>query len=236
MKDAALRELASNRGCKLVKSRRRTPGAGDYGRFGLEDTKTGKKVFGFGDSGLTATPDEIEDYLRGRALGSWKGSVGKRKRAAPAKAAPKPLPAPKLVIREARPADIGAMATLIAALGYEATGADVRRRLAAVRKAGGQVLVADQSGVLGVLTTSMTIVLHRSHPVGRISMLVVDEKGRGKGIGAALVAEAERRLAAKGCGLIEVTSNRRRRGAHAFYERLGYERTSYRFARPLSRR
>ena len=64
-------------------------------------------------------------------------------------------------------------------------------------------------------------------------MLAVAEALRGQGIGAALVAEAEKRLAAKGCGLVEVTSNRKRLRAHAFYERLGYERTSYRFAKLL---
>ena len=50
---------------------------------------------------------------------------------------------------------------------------------------------------------------------------------------AACRGEAEKRLAAKGCGLVEVTSNRKRLRAHAFYERLGYERTSYRFAKTL---
>jgi len=100
-------------------------------------------------------------------------------------------------------------------------------------KAGQQAIVADKGGLVGVLTTSTTPVLHRPKPVGRISMLVVAEEARGAGIGAALVAEAERRLAARGCGMIEVTSNRKRLRAHAFYERLGYARTSYRFAKTL---
>jgi ribosomal protein S18 acetylase RimI-like enzyme len=234
MSDDGLRDLAGNRGCKLVRSRIRTPGRGDHGRFGLKDAKTGREVFGFGKKGLTATPEEIEAFLRGDEAAAWKSSVGKTRRAAPAaKATPAPKPEPKLVLREARPRDVEAIAALIAALGYEANVADVRKRLAALVKAGQQALVADKGAILGVLTTSMTLVLHRPKPVGRISMLVVAEEARGAGIGTALVAEAEKRLAAKGCGMIEVTSNRQRLRAHNFYERLGYERTSYRFAKPL---
>lgn len=132
------------------------------------------------------------------------------------------------MIREAAPQDAPAIAVLIATLGYKVSETDVRARLA---NAG--ALVADEDGVVGVITTSVMTVLHRPKPVGRISMLVVAEACRGAGIGAALVAEAEKRLAARGCGLVEVTSNRKRERAHTFYERLGYERTSWRFARTL---
>jgi ribosomal protein S18 acetylase RimI-like enzyme len=234
MSAETLREMAQNRGCKLVSSRIRTLGRGDYGRFGLKDARTGREVFGFGKSGLTASPEEIEQYLRGDAAATWKSSVGKIKRsAAKAEPAPKAPPEPKLVLRDARPRDAEAIAALIGALGYEASAADVRRRLAALAKAGQQIVVADKGRIVGVLTTSMMIVLHRPKPVGRISMLVVAEDARGGGIGAALVAEAEKRLKAKGCGLVEVTSNVKRLRAHGFYEKLGYDRTSYRFAKGL---
>ena len=64
-------------------------------------------------------------------------------------------------------------------------------------------------------------------------MMVVAEAARSGGVGAALVAEAEARLKADGCGLIEITSNAKRLRAHAFYERLGYERTSIRLAKQV---
>jgi len=229
----ALRELAQNRGCKLVASRVRTPGKGDYGKFGLKDTKTGREVFGFGKKGLTAAAEEIEQYLRGGAASAWKSSVGKTKSSPRPKPALPPQPEPKLSIREARPRDADAIAPLIVALGYEVTPAEVRQRLATLKKAGHPALVAERGEFAGVLTTGITQVLHRPRPVGRITMLAVAERLRSQGIGTALVADAEKRLAAKGCGLVEVTSNTKRLRAHAFYEKLGYERTSYRFAKAL---
>lgn len=100
--------------------------------------------------------------------------------------------------------------------------------------AGRTVLVAELDGaVVGCLSTSLTLVLHRPAPVGRISMMVVDETLRSRGIGAELVAAAERALAAQGCYMVEVTSHVRRTDAHRFYERLGYERTSVRLAKEL---
>ena len=101
-----------------------------------------------------------------------------------------------LVIRDAASDDIEAMAGLIQALGYDVTADDLRERLPVLEAAGEHALVADLHGIVGVLTTSRTIVLHRPRPVGRISMMVVAEVQRGRGIGAALVAAAEERLRA----------------------------------------
>lgn len=72
--DDALRAMAANRGCRLVKSRRRKPG-GDFGKYGLKDAATGKEVLGFGAKGLTATREEIRTYLRGSETASWKRSL-----------------------------------------------------------------------------------------------------------------------------------------------------------------
>lgn len=61
--DDVLREAAARRGLKLVKSRKRKAGVGDYGRYGLING-AGKELFGFGSDGLTALPADIRDYLR----------------------------------------------------------------------------------------------------------------------------------------------------------------------------
>jgi predicted N-acetyltransferase YhbS len=138
------------------------------------------------------------------------------------------------LIRSAEPRDSEALSRLIGQLGYEASAAEVAERLAAMHAEGRRVLVAELDGaVVGCLSTSVMRVLHRPAPVGRISMMVVDESLRGRGIGAELVRVAEHTLAEQGCSMVEVTSHVRRTEAHRFYERLGYERTSVRLARTL---
>jgi len=145
---------------------------------------------------------------------------------------------PDLEIRDARPADAPALAVLLDQLGYPAPAATVAARLAAYQDAGEVALVAVRGGggggaVVGLATVHVTPVLHRPTPVGRLTMLVVAEGERGGGVGRALVGAAERAVTARGCALIEVTSNRKRADAHAFYERLGYEATSLRFKKSL---
>ena len=251
-RDKMLREMAANRGLKLVKSRRRIPDVGDYGRYGLKD-EAGKEVFGFGKKGLTATAEEIEAHLRDFMAADWKISLKEaakppepakkvaakvtKQKAAPSpppRPAPAAPPPPKLIIREAKPGDADAIAALIEELGFEASVADVANRLRALAKGGEPVLVAERRGMIGCVTWHVTPVIHRPTPVGRVTMLVVTGKARREGVGEALVAEAEARTAARGCGLIEVTSNIELGGAHEFYRRIGFERTSYRFVKRLT--
>lgn len=145
-----------------------------------------------------------------------------------------PVP-PDYTLRPAVPADAAELARLFTELGHPCTAAAIEARWASWSAAGNTALVAQgvDGGLLGVATLHRTDVLHRPRPVGRISALVVDARWRGAGIGRALVAACEREHRERGCGLLEVTSNLRRAEAHAFYERLGYDRTSYRFAKSV---
>jgi len=135
-------------------------------------------------------------------------------------------------VRSATQDDAPALERLIRQLGYDESAADIAARLAALEQAGLVALVAELDGrVVGCLATSIMRVLHRPRPVGRISMMVVEEGLRSQGIGAELVRAGEAWLKSQGCGLVEVTSNLKRKDAHRFYERLGFEPTSLRFAR-----
>jgi ribosomal protein S18 acetylase RimI-like enzyme len=99
--DEMLREMARHRGFRLVKSRRRKPGSGDFGRYGLTDA-AGKKCLGFGKTGLTATAEQVESYLRSIESTSWRRSIG----ATPAKRAKsqQAKPAEPVVEPSAKPA------------------------------------------------------------------------------------------------------------------------------------
>ena len=155
--------------------------------------------------------------------------------------------APRVAVRVAEPADVGEMRRLFAALGYDIETDTLAARFHAFVGGGEVALVAvgiasphppneaatPGAKLLGLATLHATPVLHRAGPVGRVTALVVDPDVRGRGIGRALMTAAERWASARGCVLLEVTSNRKRTDAHAFYERLGYEATSFRFARTL---
>ena len=259
----ALREMARHRGYRLVLSRRRKRG-GDRGKFGLEDA-SGKKMLGFSVNGFTASADEIEAFLRGGEIATWKGSlktsgaakpVPSKKRPTakpdvepekPAKRAkpeppararertkPEKKPDERFRVREADAVDAEPIAVLLGELGYEVESGGVADRIALLARAGEPPLVARRGEeILGCLSWHVTPVIHRPLPVGRITMLVVAESERKKGIGRLLVEAAFERLRQRRCGLVEVTSNVKRSGAHAFYRRLGFERTSYRFVREL---
>ena len=251
-RDQMLRDMAAHRGLKLVKSRRRKPG-GDFGRYGLTDAKTGQDCFGIGKSGLEATADEIEDYLRRGAKADWKRSLGsagkaaakakpKKRPEAPApppnrryraskpeperKPAPEREPEPKLVIREARATDAEPIAEL---LGLPI--GDVKPALRQLVQAGEAPFVAEERGIVGCAAWHLVPSLQHG-AIGRITLLRVAEETRRRGIGARLVEAVEARLAERGCAIFEAVSDIDLANAHGFFRRLGYERTSYRFAKP----
>jgi GNAT superfamily N-acetyltransferase len=68
---------------------------------------------------------------------------------------------------------------------------------------------------------------HLGAPSGIMEDVVVAEKHRGSGIGRAMVDRAIALCRAKGCYKTMLSSNLSRKGAHAFYERLGFERHGY---------
>lgn len=134
-------------------------------------------------------------------------------------------------IRSAVAADAAAIAGLMGQLGYEASEALVVRKLAILAaQAGDNVLLAEVDGrVAGVISLHVLELFHAEGRIGRITSLVVDAGQRGRGVGEALVAAADRFFTGQGCVRAEVTSGDHRPAAHAFYAAQGYAPDERRF-------
>ena len=97
---------------------------------------------------------------------------------------------------------------------WNESNADIRRKLAVQPDL---FLVAELDGrVVG--TTMAGYDGHR----GWVHLVAVSPESRRRGIGRALMAEAERRLAALGCPKLNLQVRGTNRGVVAFYERLGF--------------
>ena len=57
---------------------------------------------------------------------------------------------------------------------------------------------------------------------GQIEVVHVTEPMRNRGIGGEMMRWALARCREKGCGMVQLTSNKKRTDAHRFYERLGF--------------
>lgn len=126
-------------------------------------------------------------------------------------------------IRAARPADAPALSPLCGQLGYPADAMTIARRLQDIATHGaGVVLVAERDGAIcgwAHVDPERLLVLE---PRGQLAGLVVDERHRDAGIGAALLRAAETWTVDNGFSELAVRSNVVRERAHRFYLREGY--------------
>jgi len=139
-----------------------------------------------------------------------------------------------LAFRRARAEDLGVIVALLAddPIGRtrESSAAELDRRyweaFAAIEKDPNQLLaVADREGqVVGVFQLSFIPGLTRSGMWrGQIEGVRVASAERGTGTGRAMIEWAISESRKRGCGLVQLTSDKRRSGAHAFYEALGFQ-------------
>ncbi len=89
------------------------------------------------------------------------------------------------------------------------------------------LMVAELGGdVVGVFQLTMTqLVAHRGGRVAEVEAVFVDPAVRGRGVGGAMMRWAIDEARRRGCFRLQLTSNKKRTRAHAFYERLGFVAT-----------
>jgi GNAT superfamily N-acetyltransferase len=81
----------------------------------------------------------------------------------------------------------------------------------------------DGHGLLGtVFVVLCPDAMFGRQPFAVVENIVVDARARGQGVGALLLAEAERFCLAADCSKIMLLSATEREGAHRFFERAGY--------------
>jgi GNAT superfamily N-acetyltransferase len=139
-------------------------------------------------------------------------------------------------LRPPLPADAPALAALAGELGYPTSVEELLGRLAALHPTDAALIVSVDANdtPTGWCHVEMrhTLVEPQS---ALIVGLVIGEGHRSAGIGAELLAAAERWARARGCRRLVVATRITRERAHRFYAREGYvvNKTSYFLTKPL---
>lgn len=146
-----------------------------------------------------------------------------------------------LTFRNAHAADVPAIVAMLAddILGHVREGHDMAPYMTAFAEIeadpASQLVVGEEDGRI-VATCQLTILPGLSRRGARralVEAVRVLSDLRSTGIGAALMAEAEARARAAGAVMIQLTTDRARIRAHAFYERLGYEQSHLGYKKAL---
>ena len=144
-------------------------------------------------------------------------------------------PEHRVTIRLATQRDTGAIAPLLAQLGYPASPDELGERIERLtERADGEVLIAElDDQVVGVASYQLIDVLERPDPQCRITSLVVDDRFRRRGVAYALLHTIEETARDFGCFRLEVTTQPDRAAALSFYLAAGFEERPRRLTKPL---
>ncbi len=141
-----------------------------------------------------------------------------------------------MVIRSVEPSDAVDVAALSGELGYASSVEDVETRMDhLLRKPSHGFMVAEVDGhVVGFITFEKYEIVYHD-PGVNVTGLVVKEEFRGRGIGKALLAEAEAYARKSGLAYVRLNSGSQRVEAHRFYRNNGYghEKDQKRFLKEL---
>jgi len=90
-----------------------------------------------------------------------------------------------------------------------------------------ELYVLEQNGrVAGTFQiTLLPGLMRRGMMRGQIEAVFIAEHLRGQGLGTLMMEWAINRCRERGCGLVQLTSNKKRVDAHRFYETLGFARS-----------
>lgn len=98
----------------------------------------------------------------------------------------------------------------------------------------GAIVLAEENGVvLGVATVSYNVAIRYGGEYCQLEELIVDEKARGKNVGALLMEVVISRARDRGCAEIGLYVLERTEGNRPFYERFGFKHVGSEMRQPL---
>jgi GNAT superfamily N-acetyltransferase len=148
------------------------------------------------------------------------------------------MPEPKdvdVTVRAVESTDIEALADLITQLGYETRASEMEMRMEAIlaNKNYATFVAVSKGKVCGMVGTFTCYTYEHNSRSARILALVVSKEVRGRGVGQALIAAAEKDLAQRNIRRVAVNTSFERKEAHEFYEKLGYTKNGFRLVKEL---
>ncbi len=137
--------------------------------------------------------------------------------------------------REVKIEDAEQVAELITQLGYQTDKIQMTDRLQnLIHKSDRATIVAEVDGaVTGIIGMNISPYYEKDGLYGRIVVLVVNERHRGKNIGKNLLNQAEQWFRKNEASDVVVNSGVQRMDTHRFYEKFGYEKTGFRFVKKI---
>lgn len=141
----------------------------------------------------------------------------------------------EVTVRAVETKDFEALADLMTQLGYETRASEMQMRMEAIlaNKNYATFVAVSDGEVCGMIGTFTAYTYEHNNPSARIFALVVSEKVRGRGVGHALIAAAEKDLARRNIRRVAVDTRFERKEAHEFYDKVGYTRNGFRFVKEL---
>jgi GNAT superfamily N-acetyltransferase len=142
-----------------------------------------------------------------------------------------------VTIRPATVDDSAIIAVLLDQLGYPALVEDIPPRLEALNNLPTAIAIVAEDperGVIGLITSHLFPSIHDNEQVAWLTTLVVLDGVRSQGVGSQLVLFVEEWAARNGASRITVTSHKRRKRTHQFYQQRGYEWTGLRLTKSLA--
>src|SRR3989440_7984017 len=124
-----------------------------------------------------------------------------------------------VTIRAVEAADMEALADLITQLGYETRTSEMQMRMETIlaNKNYATFVAVSKGKVCGMVGTFTRYTYEHNSPSANIIALVVSKEMRGRGVGHALIAAAEKNLAERNIRRVAVLTRFERREAHVFY-------------------